>query len=82
MKRVIINEMGERMVTMDREDRGPLTEEEMEMIRQAGKIPYIYDEDCPPMPDDMIAAMRQDAAERKAECPASSHRRRVRSVRV
>ena len=55
MKKIIVNELGERVVTMNLEDRGELTKDEIEMLNK--DIPYVYDEDCPPMPKEMSAAM-------------------------
>lgn len=65
MKRTITNEFGETVVTMDSMDRGPLTEEEREMIRQMDDIDDEYDEDCPPMPEAMIIQMQNDIKMRR-----------------
>ena len=50
---------------MDRSDRGPLTDEEKEMIANMDNFDDEYDEDCPPMPEAMIVQMRQDIASRR-----------------
>ena len=59
------NEFGEQVTTMDRSDRGPLTDEEKEMIANMDNFDDEYDEDCPPMPEAMIVQMRQDIASRR-----------------
>ena len=66
MKNIIVNEFGEHLVAMDRSDRGPLTEEERTMISNMDNIADEYDEDCPEIPDEMIAKMRSDIANRRA----------------
>ena len=65
MKREIINEHGEQVVTMDRSDRGPLTDEEKDMIARMDEFNDEYDEDCPPMPETMAVQMRKDIASRR-----------------
>ena len=65
MKREIINEHGEHVVTMDRSDRGPLTDEEKDMIARMDEFNDEDDEDCPPMPDAMAVQMRNDIASRR-----------------
>ena len=60
MKRRIINEYGEQVVTINSSDRGPLTRDEQEMIRRMDDIIDEYDDDCPPMPEEMIIQMQND----------------------
>ena len=66
MKRTMINEYGESVVTMDSADRGPLTAEEVEKIHQMDDIIDEYDEDCPPIPEAMIVQMQNDIRSRRA----------------
>lgn len=66
MKRQIINEFGEQVTTMDRSDRGPLTDEERKMIANMDDFEDEYDEECPPMPEAMIVQMRQDIASKRS----------------
>ena len=64
MKKETINELGEHIVTMNSADRGPLTEEEKDMIAHLNEVEDEYDEDCPPMPEAMRLQMMQDIAAR------------------
>ena len=57
--RVIVNEFGEQVVTMNRSDRGPLSDEEKRMIADMDDLEDEDDEDCPPMPDAMIIQMKK-----------------------
>ena len=65
MKRTIVNEFGETIVTMDASDRGPLTEEEQGMILKLDDFEDEYDEECPPMPEEMFAQMMNDIEARR-----------------
>ena len=63
-----INEQGEHMISMTLDERGPLTDEEKEMLRKARQKSPVFDEDCPPMSDalhrqvqNLIAAKRKMA---------------------
>ena len=71
MKRTVTNEMGEIVVMMDRSDRGPLTEEELEMINQLEDFVDEEDDECPPMPEEMFVEMERD----------TDARRRIRAAR-
>ena len=66
MRKTVINENGEQLVVMDRSDRGPLTEEERQMIAAMDDFEDELDEDCPAMPEAMAEQMRQDIAQRRA----------------
>ena len=69
MKRTTVNEFGETVVTMDRSDRGPLTKEEQQMIIHLDSFQDEYDEDCPPMPEEMFLQMQNDIeAKRRRRC--------------
>ena len=57
-----INEYGEEVVRMTLNERGPLTDEERRMIREALGRPPIYDEDCPPIPRAMHRQIQMDIA--------------------
>ena len=72
MKNMMINEFGERIVVMDRSDRGPLTDEERTMISNMDNIVDQYDDDCPEIPEEMIVQMRIDIADRKAATRAAN----------
>ena len=48
MKRYV-NEHGEHMVQMTLNERGPLTDEEKEMLKRAREKAPVFDEDCPPL---------------------------------
>ena len=65
MKKTVINEYGEEVVTMDLADRGPLTDEERRMIEGMDSVEDVYDDDCPEMPDAMKIQMRLDIAARE-----------------
>ena len=60
MKKLTLNEYGEQVVTMEKKDRGPLTEEEKQMIADLDNFDDVYDEDCPPMPVEMVEQMKKD----------------------
>ncbi len=51
------------IVTYKRDKNTPLTDEELEMLSKAEKMPVVYDEDSPEMTPEMEAAFR---AARKA----------------
>lgn len=59
MRRTYIDEHGDTIVQIDAEDLGPLTQEQIAMIERAAKKPITYDEDCPPMSEEMKARMRE-----------------------
>ncbi len=67
MKIISVNEYGEQVVTMKRSDRGPLTDEEEQMIANLEGFEDKYDEDCPPMSEEMIEQMRKDIEVRKEQ---------------
>ena len=62
-----INEYGETVVTMTLNERGPLTESERQMIREARNRTPVYDEDCPPMPAAMHRQIQRDISNRRLE---------------
>ena len=64
MKRTVVNELGERVVVMDRSDRGPLTDEERDVIARLDDVIDEYDEDCPEVPEAMAVQMREDTIKR------------------
>ena len=65
MKKKMKNEFGEQVVTMTLDDIEPLTEKDILMIKAAKKKPVVYDEDCPPMTDEMLNQMKEEIKERK-----------------
>ncbi len=65
MKTTMINDAGERIVIMDRSDRGPLSDEERDMLSHMDDIVDDYDDECPMMPDAMIKQMRRDINDRR-----------------
>ncbi|MBO4395350.1 MAG: hypothetical protein J5819_03275 [Eubacterium sp.] len=74
MRRVVTNDLGETIVTIDAADRGPLSEEELEMISRMDDIEDEYDEDCPPIPEAMICQMRNDIEKKRhSRRPNNSH---------
>ena len=64
MKRETINEFGETVITMTLGDLEPLTDADRKMLRSAAARPVTFDEDCPPMSEEMIAQMEQDISEK------------------
>lgn len=60
MIRKVINELGERVIVMDRSDRGPLTDDERSVIAQLDDVIDEYDEDCSEVPEAMAVQMRAD----------------------
>jgi hypothetical protein len=60
MKKLTLNEYGEQVVTMEKSDRGPLTEEEKQMIADLDTFEDMYDEECPPIPAEMAEQMKKD----------------------
>ncbi len=67
MKKLTINEYGEQVMTMKKSDRGPLTQEEKQMIADLDSFEDEYDENCPPMPTEMAEQMRKDIETRIRE---------------
>ena len=45
----------------------PLTEEQLEQLEHAKKMPIVYDEDCPKMTPKMEEAFKKAVAERNAK---------------
>lgn len=60
MKKTVTNELGEIVVMMDRSDRGPLTEEELDMLGRPDDFADEEDDECPPMTEEMFAQMERD----------------------
>ena len=61
------------------EERGPITQEEIEMLERASKMPIVYDEDSPELTAEELRKFcrvsdenRQDEANRRQQC--SCHR--------
>ena len=52
-----VNEFGERVIRVTSERQNELTPDQRKMIREAAEKPYEYDEDCPPLDDDMLAEL-------------------------
>ena len=69
MPRTVVNEFGETVVTMTLQERGPLTDEERRMIRNARNMSPVFDEDCPPMPDAMRRQIEEDIASKRVARP-------------
>ena len=63
--RTYIDDHGKEIVEMTIQERGPLTEEQKERLRNARNIPQEYDEDCPPMPEDMHRAIQSMITEKR-----------------
>lgn len=61
-----INEYGETVVRMTLNERGPLTDEERRMIREARSRTSVYDEECPPMPEAMHRQIQMEIANQEA----------------
>ena len=62
----MINEYGETVVTMILNERGPLTDEERQMIHEARNRGPVYDEDRPSMPGAMHTQIQMDISNRRA----------------
>ena len=60
--RTTVNEFGQEVVTMSLSERGPLTDEELRILREARNKPPVYDEDCPPIPEAMHRQIRSEIA--------------------
>ena len=57
---------GRRITTMELTDLPPLSEKDIAQIRAAAARPVVYDADCPPIPDEMTAAIQQAIRKRTA----------------
>ena len=57
---------GRRITTMELKDLSPLSTKEKEQIRKAATLPNIHDDDCPPIPAEMVAAMEKELQKRAA----------------
>ena len=60
MRNTVINENGETVVVINAPNLNPLTREQIDMIEAATQREYEYDEDCPPMDEDMLMQMDRD----------------------
>ena len=65
MKKQIVNENGEIVIRMNAPDLQPLTDKQINMIEAASKKEYVYDEDCPPLDDELLLMFDHDIAEMK-----------------
>ena len=63
--RTYIDDHGHEIVEMTIQDRGPLTEEQKQRLRNARYMPQEYDEDCPPMSEDMHRAIQKMITEKR-----------------
>ena len=54
---------GRRITTMELKDLSPLSTKEKE---KAATLPIVYDDDCPPIPAEMVAAMEKEIQNRAA----------------
>ena len=60
-----VNEHGEHMVSMTFDEIGAVTEDDREMLRKAREMQPVYDEDCPPMSEDMHRAIQKQIAQKR-----------------
>ena len=60
-----INEFGEQVITMTLDERGPLSQEELQMLRNAQTMDPVFDEDCPPMPEEMHLEIQRNIANKR-----------------
>lgn len=65
MKDLTLNEYGETVIRMIGSDLNPLTKEQIDMLQAASEKEYVYDEDCPPLDDEMLLKMEQDTMEKQ-----------------
>ena len=65
MKDLTINEYGETVIRMIGPDLNPLTKEQIDMLQTASEKEYVYDEDCPPLDDEMLLRVEQDIIEKQ-----------------
>lgn len=49
------------------EERGPITQEEIEMLERAGKIPIVFDEDSPELTEEALKRFRRVKEENRLE---------------
>lgn len=47
------------------EERGPITQEEIEMLEQAGKLPVVFDEDSPELTEEDLKGFRRVKEEKQ-----------------
>ena len=65
MKKEVINENCERVIRFSVEKDSKLTDSQKNMIEEACKKPYTYDEDCPPLDSELLEIVDRKIEELK-----------------